>query len=384
MSERKRIGIPFLYDSGWAGGLYYITNIIRSLATLPDAERPELFVFYRNAEIQNELEKLDYPYLHKLPIKKPFSFFGRLRAKFEKIFFGKIISTPQYDSQIVNFVFPCDNYSSIVDYSLKNVPKAYWIADFQHKYLPGFFDSAEIDRRDRVFEEIASKSGVLVLSSENAKSDFIKFYPRYQVNIAVIPFATVLPDFENIPINSLLGKFGIGARYFMAPNQFWAHKNHMVILKAALLLKHSTHDFRVVFTGREEDVRNAGYVKELKDYVQANGLADTVLFLGFIDRKEQLQLMKHSMAVIQPSMFEGWSTVVEDAKAISQSLIVSNLEVHREQCGNSAFYFSPSDEVQLCKHMKSILDGQRTLATGIDYNINVVDFARKILSIGSK
>ncbi len=45
-------------------------------------------------------------------------------------------------------------------------------------------------------------------------------------------------------------------------------------------------------------------------------------FLGFIDRGEQLQLMKNSIAIVQPSLFEGWSTVVEDTKAMQSCNII--------------------------------------------------------------
>ena len=41
-----------------------------------------------------------------------------------------------------------------------------------------------------------------------------------------------------------------------------------------------------------------------------------ISILGFISRQDQLSLMRDAIAVIQPSLFEGWSTVVEDCKAI--------------------------------------------------------------------
>jgi hypothetical protein len=54
--------------------------------------------------------------------------------------------------------------------------------------------------------------------------------------------------------------------------------------------------------------------------------------------------MNHALAIIQPSLFEGWSTVVEDVKAMNQHIIVSDLNVHRDQLGVQAFYFNPNNE----------------------------------------
>ena len=44
-----------------------------------------------------------------------------------------------------------------------------------------------------------------------------------------------------------------------------------------------------------------------------------------------MQLMRRSLAVIQPSLFEGWSTVVEDARALGKRIAISDIPVHLEQ-----------------------------------------------------
>jgi glycosyltransferase involved in cell wall biosynthesis len=52
-------------------------------------------------------------------------------------------------------------------------------------------------------------------------------------------------------------------------------------------------------------------------------------------------LMRLSAALLNPSLFEGWSTTVEEAKALKKYMILSDLRVHREQAGDSANYFDP-------------------------------------------
>ena len=58
-------------------------------------------------------------------------------------------------------------------------------------------------------------------------------------------------------------------------------------------------------------------------------------------RAEQLLLMKYAQAVIQPSLFEGWSTVIEDAISLQVPVIASNLPVNIEQLGDRGVYFDP-------------------------------------------
>jgi len=47
--------------------------------------------------------------------------------------------------------------------------------------------------------------------------------------------------------------------------------------------------------------------------------------------------------MLNPSLFEGWSTTVEEARSLGVRLVVSDLPVHREQLGSAADFFNPHD-----------------------------------------
>ncbi len=79
------------------------------------------------------------------------------------------------------------------------------------------------------------------------------------------------------------------------PNQFWAHKNHKVVLEAVRNLKQKGTNLVVAFSGKQNDYRNSDYVSSLKSYINQWELTDNIRFLGFLDRKEQLSLMRHSL-----------------------------------------------------------------------------------------
>ena len=51
--------------------------------------------------------------------------------------------------------------------------------------------------------------------------------------------------------------------------------------------------------------------------------------------------MRSSVAVINPSLVEGWSTSVEEAKSLRVPLVLSNIPVHREQAIRDAIFFDP-------------------------------------------
>lgn len=380
MASRKKIGLLFVYDERWAGGMYYLLNIVNALNFLPEHQKPELTIFWRTTDIKKSLSALNYPFLSFLPLKKKPSIPERVLIKLQKIFSGTSSYVPQYPKRIVDFVFPCDYNAHIFLNSLRKIRTIYWVPDFQHKHLPHFFDAEEIQRRDLNIARIATGNNKLVLSSNDSLNDFLKFFPGHNADVVVMPFAAVLQDFSHVKIENLLDKFRVAMPYFISPNQFWVHKNHIVILKAVALLKHKGYNYQLLFTGKEQDYRNPDYVTGLKKYIADNQIEKYIRFLGFIDREDQLQLMKHAMAVVQPSLFEGWSTVVEDSKAMDQTLILSSLNVHREQCGEKALYFDPGNEHELAEQLERCILEKTSFATNA-YHQRIVDYALQIINL---
>ena len=223
MAKRKRIGLIFQYDENWAGGMYYLLNLINSLNYLDEKEKPTIVILYR-IEKAKDLTIGLYPYLEFYPFLKGWTIFDRILGKTLRLC-GITGYSPQYSSKFVDFVFPC-THDIVHSYnSLKKLRKVYWIQDFQHNRLPHFFGEEEIKWRDSSYQSIADLNASLVLSSKDAANDFKNFYPISKVKIEIIPFASVLPSFSEINLSSLLAKYSLTQPYFISPNQFWKHKH---------------------------------------------------------------------------------------------------------------------------------------------------------------
>ncbi len=132
----------------------------------------------------------------------------------------------------------------------------------------------------------------------------------------------------------------------------WKHKNHALVLRALAALGPG-EGAPVVFTGREEDARDPAYGPSVKALAAELGVQDRARFLGFLPRGDQLGLIKGAVAVVQPSLCEGWSTVVEDAKALGRPVLASDIPVHREQLGRHALLFAPDDPQALAALLRA-------------------------------
>ncbi|MFM8004242.1 MAG: glycosyltransferase, partial [Dolichospermum sp.] len=103
----------------------------------------------------------------------------------------------------------------------------------------------------------------------------------------------------------------------------------------------------IVCTGHIYDHRKPDYIDIILQAIHTYGLANQVYLLGLIPRIDQIQLMRHSLAVIQPSLFEGWSTVVEDARCLGKKMILSDFPVHLEQDPPGSVFFERNSPQEL-------------------------------------
>ena len=196
---------------------------------------------------------------------------------------------------------------------------------------------------------------MVVLSSKAAQNDLKQFYPNYLFKSRVLNFVVDIPsDIFLANPDYLISKYNLPKKFFFVPNQFWKHKNHMLIFSALKKMVESIKDVHVVFSGSKEDLRNPDYYSEIIDFIEKSGISENISLLGIIPKKDVLQLIRQSCAVINASKFEGWSTTVEEVKSIGKRILLSDIEVHREQNPPYAYYFSCDDHCALSDLMKKV------------------------------
>lgn len=233
-------------------------------------------------------------------------------------------------------------------------PILFWMPDFQHRHLPSYFSRYERWRRDRNVRASA-RHGHILFSSQSAVADFRLFYPGLAERVSphVLRFPAMPPSFEPVFLEDLRNRYGVPARYFFLPNQFWRHKNHTLVVKA---LERTPPEVQVVCTGAVMDSRGNAHIRELEALLDAGSLRSRFRMLGVVPRNHMLSLLQHSIALVNPSLFEGWSTVVEEARLAGKRMLLSDIPVHREQSPEGAAYFDPADPDQLAGLMQALLE----------------------------
>lgn len=375
MVERKQITFIYRYHTDWIGGTYYILNLIKALNLLPEEKKPLVVILTDSA---SRFDRNIYPYMQLIEISFSLSIIKRLVNKFSYNIFQSNLFKINLKRLSVKNIYPLTSEFLVSD-SQRGI---FWIPDFQEFYLPHFFSKTEIKARKANHNYIVRKNYPVVFSSQTAKADFNRFFPENNNETTVLKFRSFINnDFENISLSTLKEEYGITKPFFIVPNQFWKHKNHFVVLKAVKqLVEDGINNFQVVFTGKEYDHRYPKYSSELRNYVHENKISGYVRFLGFIDREKQLKLMKSAMCVIQPSLFEGWSTVVEDVKALGQRIILSDITLHKEQIQDNVNFFDPYSVNDLIKNMNYVINFKPN-AIAFDYEAQKIKVAEEVLNM---
>jgi len=339
-----RIGLflkPFL---GWQGGKEYARNLLMSLQAYEKMRQPgsiEIHLFAGRSIPDASLEEFRplAHAIHRLSVdirRCPQTFFGELKQ------------------QGIDFAFPVHNTG------LGTIRTADCIFDFQHKYLPTLFSAIDKRERDLSFARIIKYADKVVVSSETSRADLNKFFPGHDQAVRVLPFTT-FPKDEWIAEDPrrVLDLYNLPSRFFHLSNQFWVHKNHSVVFHALKKMLDRGLEANLVCTGSLIDYRNSSYMDELLSYLHQNGMHPRVRLMGLMPRLDQLQVMRCALAVLQPSLFEGWSTVLEDARTFGKQTLCSSLPVHREQNLPEARFFAPDNPEELAGLMTQVWQSDR-------------------------
>ena len=238
-------------------------------------------------------------------------------------------------------------------------PTLAWIPDVQHRRLPELFSRAEHRARDRLLRRIDRHAAGVVVSSEAGRGDRAEAVPGASDRIHVLRFVPDLGDApDDAQVRAVRDEHAIDAPYLYLPNQMWVHKNHRVVVEALGRLRREGVRVTVIATGDTTDPRSPGLAGELERRAAELGVGDDFRVLGRVPYPTVKALMAGATAVVNPSLFEGWSTTVEEARALGKRTVLSDIDVHREQDLPAALYADPRDPEAFAAALAQAWEGE--------------------------
>ena len=376
-SNSIKILFPIHMGTGWLGGVNYYKNLFQAISMVNDSN-VEIYIPDNNPDELNE-------YANIISYKKDLKY--RITKILNLISLKKFDKNAYFTNRFMNF--DIISHSNPID-KQKVIS---WIPDFQHIYLKDLFSEEEIIQRNSIFKKCAEEASLVILSSKDAQDDFNRLYPEYVNKSRVLNFVSyVNPNIYDISENVakiIKEKYNLPIKYFYLPNQFWQHKNHIIVFKAINYLKQKGINIQLICSGYMQDYRNKDYLDNvLLKYIKENHLENNIHFLGVIPLDDVFYLMRNCVSIINPSLFEGWSSTVEEAKSMGKNMILSDLNVHKEQNPPESKFFKREDFIDLANIMQSDWENLNSepnyaLENSARTNLNkrMIEFGKNYLNI---
>ena len=330
-----RVAFTLIGGKNWTGGHNYLLNLLQALATHQGRTiTPVLFV---PAEADGDVEAfMALPGIEVIT-SELLNARHRKTQLLQALLCGRVPGLAQLFSQHqIDLVFEAAQFFG---WRL-GLPSIAWIPDFQHKVLPHLFPKSAWWKREIGFRAQIMGGRVIMLSSDDAKQACERYYPATQGRTHTVHFAVpagAAPNFA--AARAIADSYGLPPNFTFMPNQFWRHKNHMQVLEALAILQARGVDIIVAASGKQHDPRAPEFFPEFERMLKGRGLDASLRLLGLIPYAHLSALMRCCQAMLNPSLFEGWSTTVEEARALATPMLLSDLNVHREQMGAAAHYF---------------------------------------------
>lgn len=391
-SKKLNVAVLISYGSESGGGYQYEYMVLDMLKKYHTDENIDLkFYGFRDC-IKNDYIDLNL----NIKIIKENIFQKFHRISLSNFYMYKLFSKLKMALCSIEKQFQKDNIDlvyflspSLISQGLNNIPYIFTLWDLGHLDILEFPEVSydrQFELRELIYTKSLKKAVKVIVDLEYGKYQAIKKYNLDEKRIEVLKFLPnirVVEDNANIDIKK---KYNLKNDYVFYPAQFWAHKNHMYILKAIKILREEKHvEIDVVFSGS-----NKGNLQYILNKAKEFKIDDLVHYIGFAPNDEIPLLYKQSLALVMPTYLGPTNIPPLEAFAYGTTVCYSDLPYFREQVGNAVFFMDLKDPNSLVEHILTIQDDinlveeKKKLGLKILESWNDRDFYEKLLSIFSE
>jgi glycosyltransferase involved in cell wall biosynthesis/2-polyprenyl-3-methyl-5-hydroxy-6-metoxy-1,4-benzoquinol methylase len=235
-----------------------------------------------------------------------------------------------------------------------SIPAVSVIYDLQHVYYPQFFEALEVVQRDQNFRKVCRLASRIVCISDYVRQTVLENarVPPDKVETVHILLPRRLPDVDPGAAKRTLNALQLQpGRYLLYPANFWPHKNHDVLLIAFGIYRAAKpeSDLKLVLTGAPGQRRD-----ELIQASARMGLGSCVTFPGYLDNDAFSAVLDSCLALIFPSLFEGFGMPLLEAMAARKPILCSKATSLPEVAGGAALQFDPRKPAEIARAIAEV------------------------------
>jgi glycosyltransferase involved in cell wall biosynthesis len=202
-----------------------------------------------------------------------------------------------------------------------------------------------------VVKQAIKRAEFVLVPAQTIKKTVIKYYRQAKDKIIVTKEGLAEAYQKNLSLTSIknLSKKRI-KKQLVYTGSLYPHKNIVLVIKALKKLP----KYQLLVVGS----RNV-FQTQVRKLVARYKVKKQVKFLGYVPDDKLIKLYQESLALVQPSLSEGFGLTGVEAMASGTAVLASDIPIFREIYQNQAIYFKPKQVASFISALEKLQFSQR-------------------------
>ncbi|PIQ67462.1 hypothetical protein COY25_04615 [Candidatus Uhrbacteria bacterium CG_4_10_14_0_2_um_filter_41_7] len=198
----------------------------------------------------------------------------------------------------------------------------------------------------------------IITISEFSKRELIDVYKIKPSKIAVVlEGPPALPKVTITAVDEVKQDFNIHGKYFFYVGNSRPRKNLKRLIEAFGAFQKENSSYKLIIAGKIDN-----RFEDIDGIIAKFQLADSVVRTGFVTDEQKVALLKGAVALVFPSLYEGFGLPVLEAQTLGVPVITSHTSSLPEVGGNSVYYVDPYSEKSITEAL-SVLVADKELCS---------------------
>jgi glycosyltransferase involved in cell wall biosynthesis len=235
-------------------------------------------------------------------------------------------------------------------------PTVVAVHDISYVQFPEFFSKRDL-RLLSTYVPYSVRTARRVLTiSESAAEDIERVYHVPREKITVVPLAARAPF--TVPrspeeVDAFRAELGLEGPYVLAVGNLQPRKNLRHLVEAFARLPRSFDNLKLALVGKAQWRES-----DIYECVEALGLKERVVFTGYVPDERLALLYRGALALVYPSLYEGFGLPILEAMACGAPVICSNTSSMPEVAGDAALMVDPLDVNAISAAMTKVVSDE--------------------------
>jgi glycosyltransferase involved in cell wall biosynthesis len=199
------------------------------------------------------------------------------------------------------------------------------------------------------------RAAKVITPSEFSRKRLLEAYQPDPAKVSVVPIAmspTFRPQAHESAFRFAKDKFNIRSPFVLTVGDLQPRKNQIGLIRAfeELISAHPQLPHQLVIVGKK-----TWFADRIMDAAKSSRVADRIVFPGFVNDDDLLQIYNACDLMVFPSFYEGFGLPILEAMACGRAVACSNTSSMPEVANAAALLFDPGNLAEIVRAMRDVL-----------------------------